>query len=554
MMSRKESAAELFQLAKKIPKKPEKVFIEPDIKIKNLDELKEKYPAAVGIIERKAKQLMNNYEKHPFSDSERKVFLHEIKDYLIFKKDLCKDDDNNSEIITLNRLHEIYKKYLHIEDTKRIDAVLAVAASQKIKDGISLWLIVVGASGDMKSLQILSLDDGLSTYRLHNLTSKTLVNGYKDKKKYPDLAPVLHNKIVLIPDMSQILKLPPNEKGELWGQLRDLYDGYAGKHSGMGSSQQYEGLKVTLIAGSTPAIDAQILVHQDLGTRELIYRTEGNKEKDELIAKVFVNEECDEKIKQELKIATTNFLKNVRIHRKEIPQNILDLIRDISKYIAIMRATAEFDNYTNELRNFVYPEEPTRIAKQLKRVYVCLKSLDKNYADKTALQILWHIAQSSAFPVRVRVFELFEQNADKEMSTSQIAEKLCIGKGTAKRELSVLEALHILKCRREPVSTYTERCYEYWKLAKASELIEYMYILNIPIKILKFNTDNIHMYNISADAIKANLSIKPLVLDNAIKINPQKANPICPNCSSPDIHHYEDNSVCFSCKHKWVTE
>lgn len=42
--------------------------------------------------------------------------------------------------------------------------------------------------------------------------------------KFPDLAPLLDNKIILITDMAQLLKLPPIEKGELWGQLREFYD------------------------------------------------------------------------------------------------------------------------------------------------------------------------------------------------------------------------------------------------------------------------------------------------------------------------------------------
>ena len=88
-----------------------------------------------------------------------------------------------------------------------------------------------------------------------------------------------------------------------------------------------------------------------------------------------------------------------------------------------MRATAEFDQYTHELRNIVYPEEPTRIAKQLKRLYICLMSLSKDYLEKRAFEILWHIAKSSAFPVRVKVFE-FLMKQTEEVSTSKIAEAL----------------------------------------------------------------------------------------------------------------------------------
>ena len=360
----------------------------------------------------------------------------------------------------LTTLHDVYKKHLHIEDTKRIDIVLAVALSRKM-EGVPLWLIVVGPSGDMKSAQLNAIrtDD---TYVLHNLTSKTLVNGYRDKAKFPDLAPELNKKLIIIPDMAQLLKLPPIEKGELWGQLRDLYDGFAGKASGQGSQARYEDLKVTLLAGSTPAIDGQILVHQDLGTRELIYRTEGNVYKDKVMKKCFENEECERSIEKELKEITTKFLAETGIKRDFISEEIINQIMDISVYVTYMRASGEVDGYSNELRNDVYPEEPTRIAKQMKRLYICLKSLQEDYPDERAIEILWKVAKSSAFPIRIHVFDIL-LTAIEELSTSKIAEKLQIGKGTAQRELSILWNMGLVKCRKEP-TTFPDRFYDYWQI------------------------------------------------------------------------------------------
>jgi hypothetical protein len=366
--------------------------------------------------------------------------------------------EHEGKTIRLCDLHDTYKKLLYIEGTNRIDVVLAVALSRKL-EGIPLWLILVGASGDMKSVQLNALEDD-HAFVLHNMTSKTLVNGYKDKEKHPDLAPELHEKLILIYDMAQLLKLPPVEKGELWGQLRDLYDGFAGKVSGMGSNARYEGLKTTLLAGSTPAIDAQILVHQDLGTRELIYRTKGNKNKEKVMKKCFENEETEKKITDELKKITTTFLRQTNIKRDYIPPKIINEIMGIAKYITIMRATAEFDQYSNELRNIVYPEEPTRIAKQLKRLYICLMSLAEDYPEAKALTILQEIARSSSFPLRIRIFDfLMEQH--QELTTSKVAELNSIGKSTAKRELNVFWSLGIVNCRKE-ATTFPDKFIDYW--------------------------------------------------------------------------------------------
>jgi len=378
----------------------------------------------------------------------------------------------------LEHLHRVYSQLLHIEDSRRIDVVLAVALSRKM-EGIPLWLILVGPSGDMKSVQLNAIQDEENTFVLHNLTPRTIVNGYKDKIKYPDLAPELDKKVIVIPDMAQILKLPPNDKAELWGQLRDLYDGLAGKISGQGSRAQYKGLHVTLLAGSTPSIDAQILVHQDLGTRELIYRTKGNKKKKDVMWRCFINESEEKSIQERLKEVTNNFIKNTEIKREPIPDYVLEEIMEISTYITYMRAAAEIDSFTNTLRNDVYPEEPTRISKQLKRLFVCLKSLDKNYTDERALSILWHIAKSSAFPLRIKIFEFLISSLG-EFSTSKIAERLHIGKSTSQRELAVMWNMNLVECRKQETS-YPDKHYDYWKINQSHPFIK---------KLLKIEENN----------------------------------------------------------------
>lgn len=413
--------------------------------------------------------------------------------------------------VTLKQVHDTYKKWFYIEDTKRIDFVLAVALSKKL-EGIPLWAIIVGASGDMKSVQLNSFSDE-DVYVLHNLTSKTLVNGHKNKIEFPDLAPKLNNKLVIIPDMAQILKLAPIEKGELWGQLRDLYDGLAGKESGQGASSKYSGLKITLLAGSTPAIDGQILVHQDLGTRELIYRTSGSKNKQKVMEKCFENESQEKLISETLKNITSKFINDTEIKKLDVAPDVLDEIKNIALYITYMRATAEFDNYSNELRNIVYPEEPTRIAKQLKRLYICLKNLSNDYLDEEALKILWHTGRSSAFPVRIDLFDFLLRNKEKEYSTSQLSEILKIGKSTAKRECLVMENIGLVYCRRVETS-FIDKFYEYWKINmnKVESFINLKPSKNI---IERGQGGSIYSYYISLDGLKVDVKAQILSLFEA---------------------------------------
>ena len=78
-------------------------------------------------------------------------------------------------------------------------------------------------------------------------------------------------------------------------------------------------------------------------------------------------------------------------------------------------------------------------------------------------------------------------------------EKLFIGKGTARRDLSVLEALGLVECRREPMSNYSDRFYEYWKLKTVRTNNTPIY--NIPLKLINLYNVYIHS-NISPDGLK----------------------------------------------------
>ena len=348
----------------------------------------------------------------------------------------------------IEKLYDVYEKWLEFDNTDRIDIVLATALSQKVKDE-PLWLILVGPSGDAKSGQLNALMKYKPSKVLHNLNSKSLVNGYSDKEKKPDLAPKLDDRIVLIPDMAQLLTLPPSEKGIVWSQLRDLYDGLAGRVSGEGVDITYKGLFITLIAASTTKIDNQLLIHSDLGTRELIYRVQGTTDKNKVMDKCLNNVNSKKQMEEEMREVTKTFLEEIKIREIKIPKEDIQHLKDLALYVTQMRAMGDFDR-THDLRNKVTPEEPTRILKQLKRYYIFLMNLDKKYDREKALRILRHLARSSSYQNRIKVMDyLWEWYKRDRKSIYEISEALKLGRGTIKRECLILESLGLIECQRK---------------------------------------------------------------------------------------------------------
>jgi len=348
----------------------------------------------------------------------------------------------------LKEVHKVFNKWLNYEEEKkkRLELMLAVMLTRPLIED-KIWLIIIGASGDGKSEMLNAFDDGgFNTYIIQKLTPKTLISGLKGGKRKDvclDLAPKLKNKVVLIPEFASLLTMPTTDKAQIWAQLRDLYDGKAGGHTGSGTEAKYSDLNVTLMGCSTPVIDSQILIHQSLGTRELLWRTEGNEDKDLLLHKITLNKKKRENMKLELRKAVQEFLLNKNFQYIEIDEDINKKLFKYGQTIALMRCPAEVDGQTGELYGLLYPEEPTRIFSQLQLIYMALKSLDEDYSEDRVFEIIDHIAESSGNVLRQNIFNFVYENMGE--TTRTIANHFKIGYKAAYRELNVLNGLNLLK-------------------------------------------------------------------------------------------------------------
>lgn len=354
-------------------------------------------------------------------------------------------------MVSLKRLHETYGHLLHMEeqDYDRLDCNLAAALGIKMK-GVPIWLINIGPSGGNKSGLTYPLSQWSKVHKEEVITANTLVSG---NPKVKDLAPNLDGKVLFIADMAQLLTLHPTEKGKVWSQLRDLYDGFAGKSSGAGARKHHPNLYVGFIANATSSIDNQILIHSNLGTRELLYRYEGSNQKEDLMDVIITNEALDrnKEISEELADITVKFLNNIKPEDKQIDAASIRTIKNITLFASKMRATGSF-SYSHELLNPVQPEEPTRLLRQLIRLYKLLLNLDKKYDPKKALRIIEHVAKSSAPPMRVTIYEMIV-NSKVSLTTADIYNTLKVGRSQVQRELAVLQNVNLIHNKGEGYHT-----------------------------------------------------------------------------------------------------
>lgn len=365
---------------------------------------------------------------------------------------------------TLYDVYDTYKKWLYVEDTKRIDLLLAVALTRKCVNSPPLWMVVVSKSGDWKSEQINALYDPEIAVKLDRLTSRTLVSG---NKKSEDLAPKLTDKLVLFSDFASMLKAHPQEKAEIFAQMRELYDGRAGGAFGTGKHKHYEGIRTTWIIGSTPAIDRQILIHQDLGTRELIFRPIiTNEQLAKIKGRIMENRWNLMEMREEMRAVTTRFIKKTEFKIiKDILPEVQESLFNIVDYVCVMRASAACDSYTGELLGNVDMEMPTRVLQQLLLLYEALKSLRPDYPDELAIGIIREVAFSSCNPVRMAVFNyLVTLGQGFEDTTHHLADELKVGRKTVFSELNALWNLGVLNMERVQSETHLWKDVQKWSV------------------------------------------------------------------------------------------
>ena len=306
---------------------------------------------------------------------------------------------------------------------------------------------MVGASGSAKSTIVAAFYDGKTTYFLNHITKNTLASGQL-KNIEKDLAPKLNGKLVITGDLAQFVKLHSEEKGAIYAQLREAYDGRIQRDTGSGVHTFYENNYFDWLACSTPIIDEELILKNELGTRELIYRlpkenSEGENEQ-KLMERVWVNTEHHEQMKSELKNAVQSFFLNWKGMplTVEISDQIKNEIFKYAKFIAQLRATAEVDWRTGDLQNFISVEDPTRVFEQLKMLFQCLKSIDSSVTDEYVLKCIFEIVKSNIHPVRLKILLTVLEKG--ELFTTQIARVVGLSYSTTNRELQICKQLEIL--------------------------------------------------------------------------------------------------------------
>jgi hypothetical protein len=351
--------------------------------------------------------------------------------------------------VSYEELRATFSKWLYLSDDTPLRFILCAVIANRLP-GDPFWAFLVAPSGSAKT-ELLNALTGLEFVRpLDQLTTNTFLSG--KQRKDPNASLLLrvpNGTIFLMRDFTSVLEMHTERRAEIFAQLRKIYDGHLTKCTGeVGESAElhWEG-KVGLIAGVTPAIEGYRAFANTLGERFLYYYLPVS-DRNAAAQRALRNRENLRAMREELRQAVKSFLDGLPIpEHVEMGQDIGRWIVHIADFVSVARTGVSRDHYssTRDILDLPDPEVPTRLAQQLGALAcahavlcgrACVTPDDLDLVAQTAL---------ACIPTRRRLIIKTLVEAQTDMETSAIAEKLDLPTATVRRDLEDLTALKLAK-------------------------------------------------------------------------------------------------------------
>jgi len=269
--------------------------------------------------------------------------------------------------ISHENVYKVFKKWLHLPNNEMIDIMFGSVIANRL-EGDPLWIFFVAPSGGTKTELLMSMSEAPEIEVISTLTPHTLVSGMvMDGGIDTSLLPKLDGKVVIIKDFTAILNMNKIHRDEIFGILRDAYDGEFNKPFGNGQWKRYKS-KFGIIAGVTPAIEKFIVENISMGERFLRYNIpmdnsiQGRKQ---YIRRAITNTTNELKMRQDLKEISNKVLDYDYKIMPDIPNKIHEKIICLSHFVCMARGYIDRDKFTKEVVSCPYVEVGTRIAKEI---------------------------------------------------------------------------------------------------------------------------------------------------------------------------------------------
>lgn len=335
-----------------------------------------------------------------------------------------------------------FSKWLYMKYHEPIEVAFGAFLANRLS-GDPLWLFIVAPPGGSKTEILMSVADAPLIFTTTSLTPHALISGANFGGRDPSLIPKLDGKVLVVKDFTTILSMNTIARDEIFGVLRDAYDGQIQKQFGNGIYRKYKS-KFGIVAGVTPAIEGLQALNASLGERFLKYRIKhvGGRQ---AVRRALDNVSLGDEMRKELSEIGTKALDFKVSVTPNLPPEMRDKIVLLAEWVAKLRGVVTREKYTGQVVYKPMAEVGTRLAKQLCKLAfgISIFKREDNISTETYKTIASVAVDTIPDRVEDVVHKLFIH--DGEGRTKEIASWSRLPEGTVRYLLQDLELLKIIR-------------------------------------------------------------------------------------------------------------
>ncbi len=314
-------------------------------------------------------------------------------------------------------------------DDEVAEILLATIVANRL-EGPPVWLMLIAPPSSGKTIALEPLDALPNTKLLSKLTEKTLLSGMPDQNGKPTslLLQLGPKPVIVVKDLGTMLEMNHHGKGDLYAQLREVYDGYISAAYGNGRFVEWPGKgkvgKATMIVGMTPSIDMYHVMESHLGERFLRYQYRSSEDPESLARAAVLGTGSEEALRHALRAAYADVNRKVTMRLARGGPFAGPDTRDLAINLAVASAQAR----TSVIRN---PYEGHAVV-----------LTPEAEATPRLAKMLWCMAQ--AFCIL---------RDEDELSDPSILQKIAIDNVRAPRRTFLLDAIARESAGLDPMTT-----------------------------------------------------------------------------------------------------
>lgn len=360
--------------------------------------------------------------------------------------------------VTIEDVFKVFRKWMYINSTDGIEMALATVLSNELQ-GDPVWLFLVAPPGGSKTEIMNTFSLCQKTYTTSSLTPHALISGasYKNGND-PSMIPKLDGKTLIVKDFTSIMGKKENEKDEIFGILRDAYDGKCGKVFGNGVERYYES-HFSFLSGVTPSIYELSGQYAGLGERFLKFFIGHNIEHEhevDIIDRAISNVNNEKKMRDELAEVVAKYVAKMTYLMRQpdyevpmLPAEMKTSLIRLAQWGAGMRGVIGREKYRDEMiTSRPSIEVGSRLGKQLAKILIVLAA---NRQQKVCVEDNYRLIRKCMLDtISQRDEDIFRMiykscpTVDDSITTLDVAFRTRYTLSTVRRVLDNMNLLNVL--------------------------------------------------------------------------------------------------------------